>query len=61
MVFHKNISEFSALEFTVSETELPATRLIIKTLILSSMSSGVLRRDTHMRYGLTPVKPKLFV
>jgi len=30
MVFHTNISEFSALEFTVSETELPATRLIIK-------------------------------
>ena len=30
MVFHANISEFSALEFTVSETELPATRLIIK-------------------------------
>ena len=30
MVFHTNISEFSALEFTVSETELTATRLIIK-------------------------------
>jgi len=30
MVFHTNISEFSALEFNVSETELTATRLIIK-------------------------------